>query len=158
MAKIRIKTPTMEIEIEGADHDEMKKSLKEVLEMVEQNPPAGASVRFDAHLPSAHNHEAGRVLQEGTINTAISRLGGDTCKAVLEAAAAHLVFFQGRDRFTDEEWESTAKTANAWKAKWRNEKAKTKKRLIDAGFVIENAAGVYSLSTSARDDLDARLS
>lgn len=157
MPKVRIKRADLEVEIEGVDAEEIKQSLKEVLAMHEQHPPT----QLNSHSTSSAANPAEFLpptsLREGTINTAIARLGGDTCKAVLEAAAAHLVLYQGLDRFTDEQWEETAKAANAWKAKWSNEKAKTKKRLVDSGFVIENSAGVYSLGQGARTDLEARL-
>ena len=76
---------------------------------------------------------------------------------VLLAAAAHLAIFQGKDRFTEREWEDLAKTANSWKAKWARERAKTIKRLVDGAVVVENAAGVYSISQSFKQTCEAKL-
>lgn len=156
MPKIKVKTPTVEIEVEGDTEDEVKRSLKEVLDMMESFPTP-TIVAPTPTVSSFGSAPVGPAVREGTINTAIARLGGDTCKAVLEAAAAHLALFQGRERFNDEEWEETARAANSWKVKWSKEKAKIKNRLIASGFVIENSAGVYSLSSSARGEMEAKL-
>jgi hypothetical protein len=158
MAKLRIKRADIEIEIEGEDQEEIKQSLQQVLAINERHPPSGVQL-----VPSSPRGGDGAgaaappTAREGTINTAISRLGGDTCQEVLKAAAAHLTLFRGQDRFTDEDWEITAKAANSWKNKWSTEKAKSKKRLVASGFIIENAAGIYSISPLARSELEAKL-
>jgi hypothetical protein len=101
--------------------------------------------------------ESFRQKRVGTINTVIAKLGADSCMDVLKAAAVQLVFYKGKDRFSDDEWDETAKEANAWKADYSNQKAKTKKRLIKSGFVIENAAGIFSLSDASVREMESKL-
>lgn len=158
MAKLRIKRADIEIEIEGEDQEEIKRSLEQVLAINEQHPTSGVQLvpPFPRGADGADTSTP-PTLREGTINTAISRLGGDTCQEVLKAAAAHLTLFRGQDRFTDEDWETTAKAANSWKNKWSTEKAKSKKRLVASGFIIENAPGIYSINSLARNELEAKL-
>ena len=159
MPNIKLKTGNLEFELEG-DESFIARQLTDLPILLEKLVKKGAPISPAA--PAAGSGADGKEaksgsVREGTINTATAKLGGNTCRDVFVAAAAHLGLFQGKERFTDEEWEETAKESNLWRTKWASEKAKTKKRLIGSVFVIENAAGVYSLSPQARGELEAKL-
>jgi hypothetical protein len=115
-------------------------------------PMASAPIVINA--PIAAGSEP---VRDGTINVVISKFGGASCMDVMKAAAIHLSLFEGIERFTDNQWEDTARGANTWKSVWSSQKANAKKRLISSGYIIENASGIYSLSPASRSEAVAKL-
>lgn len=53
--------------------------------------------------------------REGTVSTVAIRLGADSCRTLMIAAAAHLLLYQGKDSFTRAEWIACARDARGWK-------------------------------------------
>lgn len=97
------------------------------------------------------------VQREGTINTVIAKLGGGTCREIMIAAAAHLILYEGKEKFLRAEWVSRAKEANSWKVDYSNQMSTAVKRLVDAGIIVENSKDVFSLSMARRAEIEAKL-
>jgi hypothetical protein len=107
--------------------------------------------------PNRKSPEDTSSVHSGTINTLIAKVGGASCSEVLKAAATHISLVQGKDRFSSTEWDALAKEANSWKSDYANQKATVKKRLVNSGFVIENAKDIYSLSSDARKQMEEKI-
>lgn len=100
------------------------------------------------------NARAGR---PGTVSTVAQKLGANSCRTVLVAAAAHLTLYQGQDTFTREELIATAKQARGWKVEYSNQMATSIIRLQEAGTLFEKAKDVFSLSDQAMSELETKL-
>src|SRR5262249_3857819 len=55
-------------------------------------------------------------VREGTINNVTIKLGADSCRTLLIAAAAYLSIYRGMDSFSREEWIGCAKEARMWRS------------------------------------------
>jgi hypothetical protein len=88
-------------------------------------------------------------VRAGTINTVASKLGADSCRTVLIAAAVHLTLFQGKDAFTRSELVALARSAKVWKADYTNQTSTMIGRLADAGILVEKSKDSYFLSDAA---------
>lgn len=95
--------------------------------------------------------------REGTINVVASKMGSDSCRKLLIAAAVHLSLFQGKEKWTRDEWTRCASSARDWKNNFSSSVARDIDRLVKAGIVIENSANVFSLSTGALADAETKL-
>ena len=104
----------------------------------------------------AARNAAGSV-RGGTINTVVSKLGADSCRTVLIAAAVHLTLFQGKDAFTRSELVALAKSAKVWKADYTNQTSTMIGRLADAGTLVEKSKDSYFLSDAAAAEYRATL-
>lgn len=92
---------------------------------------------------------AGGSVRAGTINTVASKLGADSCRTVLIAAAVHLTLFQGKDAFTRSELVALARSAKVWKADYTNQTSTMIGRLADAGILVEKSKDSFFLSDAA---------
>jgi hypothetical protein len=96
-------------------------------------------------------------VRAGTINTVASKLGADSCRTVLIAAAIHLTLFQGKDAFTRSELVALARSAKVWKADYNNQTSTMIGRLADAGTLVEKSKDNYFLSDAAAAEYRATL-
>jgi hypothetical protein len=98
---------------------------------------------------ASENGQGSAPLRSGNINTVAAKIGADSCRTVLMAAAIHLTLFQGRDSFTRSDLVSLARTAKIWKADYSNQTSTMISRLADSGILGEKGKGVYFLSDSS---------
>lgn len=96
-------------------------------------------------------------LRAGTINTVATKLGADSCRTVLIAAAVHLTLFQGKDSFARSELVALARSAKVWKADYTNQTSTMIGRLADAGILVEKSKDTYFLSDDAATEYRAAL-
>lgn len=158
MDNIRIETDMYKIDITG-NADDIKGHLNHALEAIRESltfaPLAAISPNSDESNTDGIELPGHR---EGTINTVVSKLSANTCRELLMAAAAHLTLFEGREKFTKQEWQDRAKDANAWKKAFSRQRAESIKKFIDDGRIVENSADVFSLPESLRIEIDTKLS
>jgi hypothetical protein len=96
--------------------------------------------------------------RQGTVSVVSQKLGVNSARELLLAAAAHLALYQGKDAFTKDELVVCAKEARSWKSTYTNQMASNIKRMSDAGTLFEKARDVFSLSDEALADVEGRLS
>lgn len=153
MPTVRLRRGDAEVEISD-DSISLDEATEKAAALLRDHLPASS-----ATTPTAANGQAaaGSIDADISINTAIARLGGGTCKEVMTAAAALLGLRAGNPKFTRSEWDTLAESASQWKSAYVTQKSTIIGRLVSSGYIIENSKGVYSLSVSARKDLEARL-
>lgn len=93
----------------------------------------------------------------GTINTVATKLGADSCRTILIAAAVHLTLFQGKDTFTRSELVALARSAKIWKSDYTNQTSTVINRLADSEVLVEKAKDVYFLSDASTAEYKAAL-
>lgn len=120
----------LELELGGADDEDRTPELRD-----------------DGNAGSLR-HSMGQT-RAGTINTVASKIGADSCRTILIAAALHLSLFQGRDAFSRTELVGLARSAKVWKADYTNQTSTMISRLADAGILVEKAKDSYFLSDTA---------
>lgn len=101
--------------------------------------------------------DSGGQAKAGTINTVANKIGADSCRTVLIAAAIHLTLFQGRDSFSRSELVSHARSAKVWKSEYTNQTSTMIGRLADAGVLVEKAKDIYSMPDSAVAEYEPAL-
>ena len=97
-------------------------------------------------------------VREGTINTVANKLGANSCRTLLVAAAAYLVLYQGKEKFNREELVASAKGARLWKSDYVVQTSLNINRMCDAGELIEKSKDVYDLSQKKLAELEKKLS
>ncbi|MFY9639545.1 MAG: hypothetical protein WCD20_20465 [Rhodomicrobium sp.] len=108
-------------------------------------------------LPRLNQETASQAPREGTVNQVTNELGAKSCRDLLLAAAAFLSFYQGKEKFTRDEWLSCAKDARAWKSDYAKQVYVNVDRMQKSGQINEKAKDVFSLSQSALSELEAKL-
>lgn len=96
-------------------------------------------------------------VREGTINTVVNKLGVNSCRTLLVAAAAYLVLYQGKEKFTREELVSCAKAARLWKSDYGVQTSVNIVRMCDSDELIEKSKDVYDLAPKKLAELEAKL-
>jgi hypothetical protein len=99
-----------------------------------------------------------RFGREGTVSMVAQKLGVKSARELLLAAATHLTLYQGKDSFTKDELVACAKEARAWKANYSSQIAVNIGRMSEADVLFEKARDVFSLSDTALNNLEERLS
>ena len=97
-------------------------------------------------------------MREGTINTVASKLGVNSCRTLLVAAAAYLLLYKGKEKFSREELVSCAKEARVWKSDYSVQTSVNINRMCDAEELIEKSKDVYDLSQKKLAELEKKLS
>jgi hypothetical protein len=97
-------------------------------------------------------------LREGTVNTAVTKLGANSCRTLLVAAAAYLVLYRGKEKFTRDELISCAREARMWKSDYGVQTSVNVIRMCDAGELIEKSKDVFDLSQKKLAELEGKLS
>lgn len=95
--------------------------------------------------------------REGTVNTVSMKLGADSCRTLLVAAAAYLTLFKGDEKFSREQLVATAKEARAWRSNYGVQTSININRMLESGELIEKSKNVYDLSQKKIADLEQRL-
>jgi hypothetical protein len=108
--------------------------------------------------PAANTGASPRAAaRPGTVSTVAQKLGANTCRSLLSAAAAHLSIYQGKESFTRDELIACAKEARSWKADYSNQMATNITRMLDSGVLFEKAKDVFSLSDDELKNLETKL-
>lgn len=95
--------------------------------------------------------------REGTVNTVSMKLGADSCRTLLVAAAAYLTLFKGNEKFSREQLVATAKEARAWRGNYGVQTSININRMLESGELIEKSKNVYDLSRKKIADLEQKL-
>lgn len=95
--------------------------------------------------------------REGTVSFLAQKLGANSCKTLLIAAAAHLTLFQGKDSFTRDELIACAKEARSWKSSYASQMATIIKRLFGSGELFEKSNDVFSMSDETVKQIETKL-
>lgn len=96
-------------------------------------------------------------LREGTVSTVAIKLGAESCRTLLIAAAVHLSLYQGKDTFTRAEWLACAKEARPWKADYNTQIPTIINRLLSAETIFEKSKDVYSMAAASLSEQEAKL-
>lgn len=96
-------------------------------------------------------------LREGTINTVATKLAANSCRTLLIASAAYLVFYRGKEKFSRDELVSTAKDARLWKQDYVPQLSLNIARMCDAGELIEKAKDVYDIAPKKLVELERKV-
>lgn len=95
--------------------------------------------------------------REGTVSMVAIKLGADSCRTLMIAAAVHLSLYQGHDSFTRAEWIACAKDARPWKANYNSQIPTIISRLLDSGLIFEKAKDVYSVDEAFLREQEAKI-
>lgn len=125
----------------GLDEDARRRVLTWVAEKSGLRSPLEI-----ATAAAAQSTTGEKPSKEGTISQLAAKLGVKSCKDLLLAAALHLVEYQGKERFTKEEWTACAREAKQWKSAYSVQTSTVINRLMDASSVNETAKGTFALT------------
>ncbi len=120
--------------------------------------PEAQNADFSGEPPAGTIRESQRPGRAGTINTVATKIGADSCRTVLIAAALHLTLYQAKDAFSRAELVGLARSAKVWKADYTNQTSTMISRLADAGILVEKGKDMYFLSDDAVAQYNAALS
>lgn len=95
--------------------------------------------------------------REGTVNTVANKLGANSCRTLLLAAAAYLTLYQGKEEFTRADLVSCAKGARLWKARYGTQTSININRMCDADELIEKRKDVFDISQKKMTELEQKL-
>lgn len=98
-----------------------------------------------------------RKLMPATVSTVAIKLGADSCRTLMLAAAAHLSLYQGKDAFTRAEWVACAKEARSWKNDYSSQLPTIIGRLLDSGAIFEKAKDLFSMDAATLGEYEAKL-
>jgi hypothetical protein len=101
--------------------------------------------------------EEAPVVREGTVDSVVRKLGANSCRTLLIAAAAYLALYKGKDKFSREELVSTAREARAWKSDYTTQTSVNITRMLDAEELVEKHKDVYDLSQKKLTELEQAL-
>lgn len=109
--------------------------------------------------PAEERVRDGPVTQSrpGTVNTVAMKVGADSCRTLLIAAALHLTLYQGKESFSRTELVGLARSAKVWKSDYTNQTSTMISRLADAGTLVEKAKDIYFLSDQAVAEYEPAL-
>jgi hypothetical protein len=93
----------------------------------------------------------------GTVSTVAQKLGANSARLLLLAAAAYLSIYQGKDSFTRGELVACAKEARGWKVEYSNQMALNITRMLDSGILFEKSRDVFSLSDVTLKEMEGKL-
>lgn len=92
-----------------------------------------------------------------SINMFTSRLGSDSCRAILNAAAAHLSLVDGKNTFTKDEWFKRAQEAHEWQRDFVNQRARDARRMVSSKEIIEKNGGAFAVPAKILDAVREKL-
>lgn len=98
-----------------------------------------------------------RKLREGTVSTVAIKLGADSCRTLMLAAAVHLSLYQDKDAFSRADWIACAKEARAWRNDYGGQLPTIIGRLLGSGVIFEKSKDVFSMDASALSEYEAKL-
>ena len=94
---------------------------------------------------------------DASIDMFVSRLGGDSCRALLKAAAAHLTLVDGQAVFGRQLWFERAQEAHEWRADYSSNRARDVRRMISSKEMIEKQGGMYALTPRVAAEIRAKF-
>jgi hypothetical protein len=113
-------------------------------------PAHHAPGRDPASVASGDSASSASVkARAGNINTVVSKIGANSSRTILIAAALHLTLYQGRDSFSRSELVALAKSAKIWKSDYNNQTSTQLGRLADSGTLVEKSTGIFYLADAA---------
>jgi hypothetical protein len=95
---------------------------------------------------------------DASIDMFVSRLGGDSSRAILKAAAAHLTLAEGHTVFTRDAWFERAQQAHEWRAEFSKYRTRDIRRMVSAKEIIEKQGGMYALTPRLINELRPKVS
>lgn len=101
--------------------------------------------------------EEAPVAREGTIDSVVRKLGANSCRTLLVAAAAYLALYKGKEKFSREELVSSARGTRAWKSDYTTQTSVNITRMLDAEELVEKDKDVYNLSQKKLAELEQAL-
>jgi hypothetical protein len=111
--------------------------------------------KFEADSQSGNDSPV--TPREGTVNMVAAKLGVESCRTLLVAAAAYLSLYQRKEKFSRDELVACAKEARAWKSGYGVQTSLNINRMCDAGELIEKSKHVYDLSQKKLAELEVKL-
>lgn len=121
------------------------------------NAKGESSLPVDEQQKEKEPKSNSRASREGTVSSVAIKLGADSCRTLMQAAAAHLTFFEGIDAFSREQLVNRTKEARNWKSDYTGQTSTQISRLLSSGFLFEKSKDVFSVSTEALTDLEQKL-
>lgn len=139
-------------------------SQESVLKWVLDKLALEALPATEPHAEAINEHSLGAIREfqkqarPGNINTVATKIGADSCRTILIAAALHLTLYQAKDSFSRAELVGLARSARIWKSDYTNQTSTMIGRLADAGVLVEKGKDMYFLSDETVAQYSAALS
>lgn len=161
LSQIAVRINRIEIEFKGSENF-IETKLVDLLERLIKAAESSAVIpampdQRDAEPDSLDIKNQPKPKLSLSINSVIAKVGGDSCRAILLASAAHISLVQGKNRFTRDELVTGAKEASVYKRDYSNQVSRDLSRLIKSGEIIENAKDVFCLSEAKKAEFAAKL-
>ncbi|HEY7244091.1 MAG TPA: hypothetical protein VH678_09440 [Xanthobacteraceae bacterium] len=157
-ASIRIKLGTIEVEYQGDASflkDGLLKTVKELLEFREQYPAVSPAEKVTE--AKHHNVRKGGEFDHST-DTIANRLGAKSGPDLAFAAAAHLHFVKGKQKFSRAEIVAEMRTAPGhYKSSYHGNMTASLNRLTSKDRLRLVGGDTYALSNKEREALEATL-
>jgi hypothetical protein len=150
--KLRVKTSSLEMEFEG-NQAFLKQELLNIVNTLLSRSSSGTPET----PPVVNNSHGTQGRLEVSTGSIAARLSVESGTDLILAACANLTFVVGQDVFSRKQITDNMKTATAYfKASYVGNQTKYLQGLVRSGKLIERSAGTYSLSASARADLESK--
>lgn len=157
MAKLRVKFGSAEVEYEGETEFDAK-DIENIFIRVSATkpPPQVAENAANSAVPNG-TFPAGNSIQMHTDSIA-AKLGGKAARDLALASSAHLQIVHGKATFTRRELTEDMRGApSRFSENMVKNMSATLKSLIDDGKLNKVSADAYSLSDTARREIEAKL-
>ena len=165
MANIKLKLGNLELESEGSEEflkAEVPNFWKLAVETQSKIPAAANILTPPANGRSVHAGGNGGVTctgtMQGTTETMAAKLGVKKSPDLAVAAAARLVFVEGKDSFTYNEVLGEMRTAKSYfKSHHRANLGRTLRNLVKDGVLNGIAADTFAFSANAKADIEGKI-
>jgi hypothetical protein len=155
-SKLRIRIGDVEIDYEGSE-DFLKQELPQLLQTAMELHRASGVPGVDKDCV-ANADVATPQLASITTGTVAARLKVTSSADLLVAAAARLTLVAGKSTFTRQALLSEMQSASSYfKKSYTNNLTRTLSNAVAAGKLQETATGVYALSATTKQALEAQL-
>lgn len=145
MRRLRVRLGDCELELEAAEDlsdADLKKGLGTLRELGGLSRPE----RIDNGEASEKTvRRVEPTTLDASLNTYVSRLGGGSSRALLNAAGLHLTLADGLTTFTRDTLFERASQAHEWQRDFSNQRSRDLRRMISAKEIIEKAGGMYTM-------------
>lgn len=159
-SKIRIKLGAIEVEYEGSEaflKEELPALLHAVSELYTKSGGIAAPADVEAYA-STNVAATGGAPLEMTTSAIASKLAVNSGPQLVLAAAAHLRFVKGLDKFPRKQLTEQMRSASSFfKESYASNLSKTIKVLMKENKLNEPSTEVYALTHAAEQELRSRL-
>ncbi len=159
-SKIRIKMGAIEVEYEGSEaflKEELPKFLAAVSDLYVKSGSVSPPGIPETPQPQSDSSQGSTVLEMTTASIA-SKLGVNSGPQLVLAAAAHLRFVKGLDKFPRKQLTEQMRSASSFfKESYVSNLSKTIKTLMKENKLNEPSNEVYALTHASEQDLRSRL-